>query len=79
MLNAIKILTIAAALVTMAMPAYTHDASNYAHRELYVKVEVGLLRECVRQMWAGDDDNMPLEAWEPMARLCLQIVRASRD
>ena len=60
MLNAIKILAIAAALVTMAMPAYTHDASNYAHRELYVKVEVGLLRECVRQMWAGGADNVPL-------------------
>ena len=47
MLNAIKILAIAAAqaLVTMAMPAYTNEASNYAHRELYVKVEVALLRE----------------------------------
>ncbi len=74
-----KIGICAVAMASFMFPAHAHDASQYVHRGLYVKAEVGLIKECVRQMWGGNDGNVPLDAWEPIARICTQIVRESRN
>ena len=78
-MNIVRAVVLTVALVALAMSAYAHDADKTTHRSLYISVEVELLKSCIRLMWGGDASAVPVEAWEPMARLCSQIVRESRD
>ena len=73
-----RFLLLTMALTALAMPVHAHRETDFVHRQHHVDNDVRLMRACIRQLWASDNADMPLDVWEPMAKICLSIVRESQ-